>query len=71
MPNLEKHQHWLEDHSSATSGIDAETKSLGANTTAKLQNAIADAKGRGASEEDVNKVLKEMSQQLALLIKPL
>lgn len=58
-----------EDHSSATSGIDAETKSLGANTTAKLRNAIADAKGRGASSDDVNKVLKEMSEQLALVNK--
>lgn len=58
-----------EAHSSATSGIDAETKSLGANTTAKLQNAIADAKGRGASSDDVNKVLKEMSEQLALVNK--
>ena len=55
-----------QQHNNASEGIDTETASLNENTKAKLLNAAAEARARGggAVEGDVQKILRETQDEL-------
>lgn len=52
-----------QDKANSVIDINAETEALGLNTEAKLQNIAATARGKGVSDEEINKIVDETIRQ--------